>query len=347
MKLAYFTPLAPERLGGIETLAGDVVPALRRRGHQVTLIHSHDQEIVEQDRVLLPFLTAVEARDPVLILELGRKLDRVVESHDLVLYQFSPFTVLWAGRPGPPQIMTVHHPVTPQQLALLQKVAGRMACLTTVSVASQNDLAACSLASEVVLPGLQFGPPPPRQPRPSSLLAAGRMAPEKGFDLLLRAVARLAPRWPDLELKLVGAGPEESALRALIAELELEDRVEIPGARNRRTLTAMMAASAMVVMPSRLEPFGLVALEASAVGCPVVCSRVGGLPEHQLHDQTGLLVEPDRADLLAAAIEELLADPERAERLGQGGLRHARAHFTADAYAEGLESVCCKSLPEP
>lgn len=131
----------------------------------------------------------------------------------------------------------------------------------------------------------------------------GRLAPKKGFDVLLRALARL----PDelQHLTLVGGGAELETLQALARELQIEMRVDFRGVVRHAEALAVMAASRAIVIPSRMEPFGIVALEAMALGKPVVATCVGGLPE-VLRDADAILIEPDNPTALARALLEMV-----------------------------------------
>jgi glycosyltransferase involved in cell wall biosynthesis len=132
------------------------------------------------------------------------------------------------------------------------------------------------------------------------VLAAGRASPEKGFDVLLAALAR--PAAADVRATLVVDGPARAALDAQVAELELGDRVELRPLVPRRELFELMRTHHLVVVPSRSEGLGMVALEALALGRPVVASAVGGLPEVVAAGVDGALVPADDPDALAAAI---------------------------------------------
>ena len=97
-------------------------------------------------------------------------------------------------------------------------------------------------------------------------------------------------------------------------------------------------------MPSRIEPFGLVALEAAQLGRPVVASAVDGLPEVVVHGETGLLVPPDDPAALARAIAVLLDDPLRARALGAAARRRAETVFAWDRYVAAHEQLFEKIL---
>ena len=163
-------------------------------------------------------------------------------------------------------------------------------------------------------------------PAPSStprLLAMGRLHPNKGFDVLLRAMALL----PRGHLYLAGAGPKEAALRALAAELGITDRVSFLGWR--RDIGALLAAADIFVCSSRQEPLGNIVLEAWSAAKPVIAAAAQGPSELITNGTDGVLVPREDAAALAAAIAELADNPERAAAIAAAG----RAHFAA-AFAE-------------
>jgi glycosyltransferase involved in cell wall biosynthesis len=151
------------------------------------------------------------------------------------------------------------------------------------------------------------------------LLAMGRLHPNKGFDVLLRAIALL----PRGHLYLAGAGPEEAALRALAAELGIMDRVSFLGWR--RDIGALLAAADMFICSSRHEPLGNIVLEAWSAAKPVIAAAAQGPSELISHGKDGVLVPREDAPALAATIASLAESPERAAALAAAG----RAHFTA------------------
>ena len=163
---------------------------------------------------------------------------------------------------------------------------------------------------------------------PVRLVAAGRLSVEKGFDVLLEAV-RLAVRdGLDVELDLVGSGPEHARLSGLAGALD--GRVRLVPAQPRDDLWARMDAAQVLVVPSRREGLGLVALEAIARGRPVIASRAGGLPEVVCDGVDGVLVPPDDPRALADALHKLpLAAPTGAALLRHDPADVGAAHRTA------------------
>jgi glycosyltransferase involved in cell wall biosynthesis len=192
-------------------------------------------------------------------------------------------------------------------------------------------------AFEVVHYGIAAGPEAPPPPAAPRLVAVGRLIPIKGLDVLLRAVAAARRDVPAMTLELAGSGPLEEELRALAARLGLGEAVRFLG---QVAPAAPLYESALAtVVPSRGEGFGMVALEAMERSRAVVASAVGGLPELVVDGETGLVVPPDDAPALAAALVRLASDPSRAAALGAAARRRALEAFPAERPAERLDAI--------
>lgn len=164
------------------------------------------------------------------------------------------------------------------------------------------------------------------------ILAIGRMVRRKGFDLLLYALAELR----GVTARLIGDGPERAGLEKLARELGVRDRVEFCGAQSRDEVMSAMAGSRVVVIPSRQESFGLVALEAMAAGKPVVAARVGGLPE-LLDSADAFLIEPESVTMLTQTLGQALH--ALAHNPGFGGRnREAAQRFSTNYMVAGYEN---------
>ncbi|WP_207540470.1 glycosyltransferase [Sabulicella rubraurantiaca] len=155
---------------------------------------------------------------------------------------------------------------------------------------------------------------------PPRLLGLGRLHRNKGFDVLIRAMALL----PDATLVIAGEGPERAALEALTRECGVEGRVHLPGWRD--DVGALLAASDVFVSSSRHEPLGNMVLEAWGAGRPVVAAAAQGPSELIRDGETGILVPIESPEALARGIAEVLASPARAAALAAAG----RAAFEAD-----------------
>ncbi len=173
-----------------------------------------------------------------------------------------------------------------------------------------------------------------------SVLYVGRLVPEKGVAVALTAWSIVARSRPELTLTIAGDGPDRSVLELLAAHLVVGDRVRFVGWRSSDEVADLLENSGVVLVPSLWsEPFGLVAAEAAAQGRPVIASRVGGLPEVVIDQQTGLLVEPGDILGLVGTLNGLLADPGRVHDLGAAARHHAVAHLGFDACVDRYETV--------
>ena len=169
------------------------------------------------------------------------------------------------------------------------------------------------------------------------VLFVGVLRYYKGLDYLLRAMTEV-----DATLVIVGQGPMEQELRQLAQELGLNGRVLLRGQVDDAELVASYHAADVFVLPSshRSEAFGLVQVEAMACGVPIVCTELGtGTTYVNRHGETGLVVPPADPPALAAAINQLLADPLLRKKLGQGGIQRAHSDFEVRGMAARIHSV--------
>ena len=157
--------------------------------------------------------------------------------------------------------------------------------------------------------------------------AVGRLSPEKGFDVLVRAVAQL----PGARTVVAGDGPERETLERLAHELGIASLVTFVGWVDPPWSDHLVPD--VLVVPSRREGFGLVAAEALMSGIPVVASAVGGLPEVLEEGVAGLLVPPEDPTALARAIESVLSDGQSTRARVSRGLESARRRFEPTAMA--------------
>jgi glycosyltransferase involved in cell wall biosynthesis len=194
-----------------------------------------------------------------------------------------------------------------------------------------------SATREVLRAQLGAGPEMP------VLLVAANLVRRKGVDVLLAAVAALAPRSRST-LWVAGDGPERAELESAAARLGIAERVRFLGRRS--DVPDLLEACDVFVLPARQEGLGVAALEAMARGRPVVASAVGGLAEIVIPERTGLLVPPDDAAALAAALDRLLADPGLARRLGAAGAARVAEHFLAEQMVSAYEALYREILAE-
>jgi len=165
----------------------------------------------------------------------------------------------------------------------------------------------------------------------------GRLVPIKGQEWLLKAAPRVLTELPQACFVIIGDGPMLGELKRLTSKLGIGLRVVFWGARE--DVPECLAALDLFVLPSLNEGMGRVLLEAMAVGCPVVATRVGGIPDIVAHGTTGLLVPPQDDRALAEAILTLLRDRSRRAAYGEAARRHVNGRFDVDTMVRNIERL--------
>ncbi len=249
------------------------------------------------------------------------------------------------------------------------QIADRIIAATLAEEAQLNWLYEADMSKVVIVPpGVdlkRFNPIPQEVAKaklgiPSyhqNILFAGRIEPLKGVDTLLEAIALIEHRYPELVknvcVAIIGGDPwaeslddEMARLQAIRTELGIGDLVTFLGAKDQDTLPYYYAATEMVIMPSHYESFGMVALEAMAMGTPVIASEVGGLAFLVNDGINGFHVPSRDPEALAERIYELLTNEECRKQLGIQAQAHAQQYDWAiivqrmlRIYQEAIQSV--------
>lgn len=171
--------------------------------------------------------------------------------------------------------------------------------------------------------------PVPDEP---NILCVAQLIRGKGIDLLLQALSKVSC---DFRATIVGTGNAEPGLKALCADLKLNDRVIFRGWVNNDEIGSFYDAAKVVAVPCRWpEPFGMIGLEAMRRGRPAAAFDVGGISDWLTHKSTGLLVPEQDVTAFAAALEELLGGREPARQMGLKALETAAKRFSFDSYLE-------------
>jgi phosphatidylinositol alpha-1,6-mannosyltransferase len=162
------------------------------------------------------------------------------------------------------------------------------------------------------------------------IVCLSRLVPRKGQDMLIRALPAIRERVDGAVLVIVGGGPYMDTLQRLAGEAGVTEHVVFTGGVPGAELPAHHAMADVFAMPCRtrgagldVEGLGIVFLEASATGVPVVAGLSGGAPETVLDGETGRVVDGTDVDEISTAVSEILADPERAAKMGAAGRRWA------------------------
>ncbi|MBD3764418.1 MAG: glycosyltransferase [Rhodobacterales bacterium] len=186
----------------------------------------------------------------------------------------------------------------------------------------------------------RFAAPAPLPAGGPHLIAIGRLAPQKGFALLVQAMAQAAADLPDLTLTLVGDGPLRAGLQAQIDRAGLAGRIRLTGRLDEGQVRDRLAEASALILPSFAEGLPVVLMEAMAAGRPVIATAIAGIPELVEPGRNGWLVPAGDADALARAIADLAATPpDRLAQMGQAARADALARHDVALAAEVLEQV--------
>lgn len=179
-----------------------------------------------------------------------------------------------------------------------------------------------------------------------TVLCLSRLVPRKGQDMLIRALPEIRRRVDGAALVVAGGGPHLAALRRLARHHGVAEHVTFTGGVPTAELPAYYALADVFAMPCRtrgagldVEGLGIVYLEASATGVPVIAGCSGGAPETVQHNKTGLVVDGRSAGRVADAVAELLANPDRAAAMGAAGRNWVTAQWQWDTLAARLADL--------
>ena len=167
---------------------------------------------------------------------------------------------------------------------------------------------------------------------------------------MIRTCGLLMERGKSFRCEIIGEGPLENELRDKSMNSDLQDSVELPGAKPQTQLRGHFAAANVFVLPSVIDPDGgmdnlpTVIMEAMATGLPVVSTNIGGIPEMVIQNETGFLVQPGDVAAMAGAIEKVINDCSSAEKLGQSGYERARRLFSIEKNVRELCALLDSSM---
>lgn len=278
---------------------------------------------------------------------LARHLSRqgVAHLHNHIAKSSGTVAMLAGEIAGIPHSFTLHGPdifFEPIHWRLDEKIA-RAAFVSCISDFCRSQAMAFSPPDQwAKLHVVHCGVDPARyggaaRARRAQLLFVGRLAAVKGLPVLFDALARLGSR--DVNLAIIGDGPDRAMLTAMAADLGLSDRVDFMGYRSQSEVAAMLRESDVFVLPSFAEGLPVVLMEALASGVPVVATQIAGIPELVRDGENGRLVPPGDAAALADALAALLDDPDTAATMGRQGRALVATEFDSRTEAARLATL--------
>lgn len=213
-------------------------------------------------------------------------------------------------------------------------------CSSYVQRAAAPYVRHISARTHVGVVGDGFDPDEFRAPRPYDypapyILAMGRLVHKKGFDLLIRAFAQIADEFPRVHLLIAGDGEERAMLERLIDELKMRERIALLGFADRPTSIALFWGCEFFVLSSRIEPFGIVVVEAMAARQAVLATKSGGVIDLIQDGINGLLVEPT-VEALANGMRRMLAHSDETRAMGERAPQTIQQHTWAAVTDEFL-----------
>jgi len=173
------------------------------------------------------------------------------------------------------------------------------------------------------------------------LLSVGHIIHAKGQHLVIEALPEIICQFPDTVYVVAGTGPDVERLKRLASERGVEEHVVFPG---NRDITSFYHACDIFILPSLYESFGIVYIEASACGKPVVGSKSGGIPDAVADGESGLLIETGNVKAIQDALIKLLEVRELRERLGRQGYERVQRYFTLDRLKDELRQLILEPL---
>ena len=330
---------APALIGGfLIEIATNPLGSLRALGTTARLIAAARGKVV---RNLAYLLEAVRFKQRAKAL-----------AHDHVHVHFSTNSAavaLLARRlGGPAYSFTVHGPdelIDPDANALALKAEHAQAVIAITDYCRNVIIGNCGdwVADKTHIVGCGIVPadftPRVRPVTNATLVCVGRLCAAKQQIVLPDLAARLAPDFPDLKIVLIGDGEDRAAIEARIRELGVEAHVELTGWGTREEVRAALEGARAMLLPSLAEGLPVVIMEALALGCPVISTRIAGIPE-LLDDECGWIVPPgDPAALEGAVRDCLTASSERLAEMGREGRDRVLARHDQAKNAERLREI--------
>lgn len=196
-------------------------------------------------------------------------------------------------------------------------------------------------STRIIHCGLDLRKYPFRAPREKvvNIFCSARLAPEKGIEFLLQALKLVVQKHQHVRLRIAGDGPSKSSLDAIVSALEVSQHVDFLGKLSEAQITAELASSDLFVLSSLAEGLPVSAMEAMAVGVPVIATNIAGTSELIENGKNGLLVRPTDAEALAEAILAMIEDHDFRVQAAERGRKKVEQEFDIDVETAKLNEL--------
>jgi phosphatidylinositol alpha-1,6-mannosyltransferase len=364
----------PPRRGGIQAYLGELVSRLASNGTHAVTVYAPDWKGAERFDAAVTGYRVVRHSGTLMLPgpTVDARMRRLIAEHDIDTVWFgaaAPLGLLGqrARQAGAARVLASTHghevgwSMLPVARSVLRRIGDGSDVVTFVSRYTRGRFGSAfgpAAALEHLPPGVdteRFHPDPAsraelrtrhRLGQRPTVVCVSRLVPRKGQDMLIRALPSIRRRVDGAALVIAGGGPYLAALQRLAQRFRVSDHVRFTGPVPAAELPAHHALADVFAMPCRtrgaglnVEGLGIVFLEASATGVPVIAGYSGGAPETVRPGETGLVVDGRSVAQVADAVTELLADPDRAAAMGAAGRDWVTAQWRWDMLAARLADL--------
>jgi len=350
MKILFCSELFWPYIGGVERMSQRLIADLKQRGHEFTVLTSHDEmKLPDQDDLdgvpvyRYCFRKTLSSANPREFLSVRKQIaTRLIDDPPDLVHFYAAGSNLFYIYPlvvdsGLPVIVTLHNEIVQQLSAtgdsmliqVLRQSNWVVACSEAVLRGTLEIVPEIEERSSTIRNGFDLGQfePGPVPTVPPRLLCLSRLVPQKRVHWAIQAMRNVVDRYPDARLKIAGEGPEQERLEELVANYGLGNIVEFLGSVPPGSVPGLLEQSTALLMPSSHEGLPIAAIEAALVGRPIIATDVGGLSEVVKHGESGELVPPDDSSSFSDAVLRLLSDPPRLVEMGAEARRFATESF--------------------
>jgi len=360
MRILFWSSTFWPKIGGVEVLASQLLPALQSQGHEFAVIAPRLGNAQEDQSPFkgipvhrFSFTDPSIFRDIDLLASTRQRIGKIKRDFrpDLVHVNAIDagifFHLTTWHEHNAPMLVTLHGKWNNLQsiknsliTSTLDRASWVVGCSNAILDYGRGFAPGINGRSSVIYNGIEplSTTIQPLAFQPPTVLCLGRLVEDKGIDIALDAFALVTRQHPDLRVLIAGDGEARAELESQAKALGLTN-VEFLGWVSPGSVPVLVNKADIVVMPSRQDSFPLTALEAGMMGRPVIATRVGGLPEMVQDGTTGLLVKSENVTELESAIASLLSNPQRASQLGQAARERVLSKFSWEGHIQAYDRL--------